>query len=193
MNVLEKIDSKQREIGTGKYKKPTWFFRKRRALKQWTEVSKFFCSFLVLIIGITGTICFYEGKLLNRDYNGAMIIVNEHQTWKDLQAKQAEASTITAERELTIDEKIEKAFGKDAKIMLAIAKAESHLNREAINVNNNKTIDVGIFQINSVHNYSLEFLLDVDNNIQVAKEIFEKQGFEGWASYNNDSFKKYLR
>jgi hypothetical protein len=94
---------------------------------------------------------------------------------------------------LTLEQKIERAFPEDYEVMLAIAKAESGLTPDAVNNRNrNGSIDTGLFQINSIHGYDSEWLKDVDNNIEAAKKVYEKQGLKAWAAYNNKSYAKHL-
>jgi len=42
-------------------------------------------------------------------------------------------------------------FGVDSKLLASIAKIESNNNLNAVNLNTNGTLDIGIMQINSVH------------------------------------------
>jgi len=85
-------------------------------------------------------------------------------------------------------------FGiEDYKIAISIAKAESGLREDAININTNSTIDVGIFQINSIH-FKKEFctLKDVatmKGNVDCAYEIYKQQGWSPWVVWNTGSFK----
>ena len=87
------------------------------------------------------------------------------------------------EKKKDIKSLVIKYFGKDAPTALKIMKAESGGNPKAIHKNKNGTIDTGLLQVNSVHGYSKEFLLDPENNIKVAKKIFDKQGWNAWATY----------
>lgn len=87
---------------------------------------------------------------------------------------------------------IARYFQKDAHIALAIAKAESNLKSEATNKNTNGSIDCGIFQINSVHNPTKEQCENVEENIKLAKSIYDKSGWGAWSAFKNNSFKKYL-
>ena len=92
-----------------------------------------------------------------------------------------------------VEKKICDTFTSDCKIMIAIAHAESGLNPGSINTkNNNGSIDVGLFQINSIHGYSKAELLNVDFNLQIAKAVYDNQGITAWSAYNNGSYKKYL-
>jgi len=78
-------------------------------------------------------------------------------------------------------------------VALAVAKAESGLKEDAFNVNSNGSIDVGIFQINSVHykkqGCSLKEIIDPYKNVDCAYEIYQSSGWNAWSVYNNGSFK----
>ena len=80
-----------------------------------------------------------------------------------------------------IEQKIRDAFPEQPNTMLAIAKCESHMNPLAIS----PTHDYGIFQLNkSAHGATLTALnldpLDVDDNIQFARMLYEKNGTRDW-------------
>ena len=100
-----------------------------------------------------------------------------------------------------IDTPIEKyicdKFGVyDCKNALAIFKAESGLREDAININTNGTIDVGIAQINSIHfkrkGCSLKELVDQYKNVDCAYSIYKEQGFTPWVAFLNGNFKAKL-
>jgi len=72
-------------------------------------------------------------------------------------------------------------FGIDWRLIYSIAKVESNHNADAINVNNNKSIDVGMMQINTVHQYELanrgiamNELLDPCKNVIVGTWLLKK-------------------
>ena len=88
---------------------------------------------------------------------------------------------------------IAEAFPENPEIMIAIAKAESGMNPQAVNHNRNGSIDTGLFQVNSVHGYDGLLLFDPEKNIEAAREIYEKQGITAWASFNNGSYQKFLK
>ena len=107
--------------------------------------------------------------------------------------KEGEANGGQPATSLSIEEKIRQAFPEEPEVMLAIAKAESKLNPHVVNrANTNGSVDTGIFQVNSIHGYSEEYLLDEDNNLRVAREIYERQGKEAWVAYLNGAYKKWL-
>jgi hypothetical protein len=95
--------------------------------------------------------------------------------------------------EESIEDKICKVFPDNCDVMVAIAKAESGLKTDAIGYNKNGSIDVGLFQINSVHRYSTEELFDTNKNLEIAKKIYDKQGITAWASFNNGKYIKFLK
>lgn len=88
-------------------------------------------------------------------------------------------------------------FGADCKIALAIFRAESGMNHNAIGINKNGSVDFGCMQINSVHLKNIDTstvnLLNCHDNIDVAYKIFTQQkNFSAWTAYTNGSYKKYL-
>ena len=109
-------------------------------------------------------------------------IVNEIPTLKDL---------------TPIEEYICEKWGAyECKIALAVAKAESGLRKDAIGVNTNKTVDIGIFQINSIHykkdECSLEKVVTAEGNVDCAFSIWEEQSWQPWVAFTNGSFKSKL-
>lgn len=115
-----------------------------------------------------------------------------------------------------IEKEVNAVFGEDAKIALAIFKTESALNPEAQNWNchyykNGKrysaqckkedrpkawSVDCGIAQINHITpNESKECpaeLFDYQENIKIAKNMFDKRGFQPWVTYNMGYYKGNL-
>lgn len=84
----------------------------------------------------------------------------------------------------------------DCKTALAVAKAESGMREDAIGMNGGKSIDIGIFQINSVHfkraGCSLKELVDAHKNVDCAYQIWKEQGWTPWSVFNNGSFKDHI-
>ena len=94
-----------------------------------------------------------------------------------------------------------KRYGLPQKEFLYIAKRESGCNPKAINarfnkkgeviwtLNKNKTIDRGLFQINSIHEPTvrklcgkggLDLLLTTECNLKVASYLYERYGVAPW-------------
>lgn len=84
----------------------------------------------------------------------------------------------------------------DCKTALAVAKAESGLGEERFNTNTNGSLDVGVFQINSVHfkqpGCSLKEVVDQYKNVDCAYKIWEASGWTPWVAFNNGNFKTHL-
>lgn len=98
------------------------------------------------------------------------------------------------------DSLFQKYFGSEWKKARAIAKAESGLNCKTVQdtLNPDGSVDYGLMQINSKaqghrvnHEYSK--LLDCEENIKVAKDIYVGRGnsFSAWVAYTNGSWVKY--
>lgn len=87
-------------------------------------------------------------------------------------------------------------FGeRDFAVARAIAKSESGLNPEAWNANTNGTLDIGLFQINSIHwdkCGGMANLLDPLENAKCAKMIKDDSGWYPWVVYQIGSFKENL-
>ena len=85
----------------------------------------------------------------------------------------------------------------DCKTAIAVARAESGLKEDAVNVwNSNGTYDVGIFQVNSIHQSkdgcSLKELVDAKSNIDCAYKIYEASGWNAWSAFKSGAFKDKL-
>lgn len=104
---------------------------------------------------------------------------------------------LTPKFDTDIEKYICEKFGQmDCKIAVAVAKAESGLRENAININTNGTIDVGIYQINSIHfnkeGCSLKEIADQYKNVDCAYSIWEKQGWNPWVAYTSQSYLEKL-
>jgi hypothetical protein len=78
-------------------------------------------------------------------------------------------------------------FGDQCKTALEVQRRENPKgNCEAFYINNNGTIDLGFMQINSVHlnsNITLSQLVDCKSNIDVAYDIYKRDGWKAWVTY----------
>jgi hypothetical protein len=92
---------------------------------------------------------------------------------------------------------IKHIFKEDAKMALAISQAENgtRVCDRVSKPNKNGTVDIGVFQINaSAHRNKAtpEQLKDCLTNIQVAKQIYDRQGWTPWTVYKTGRYKQYL-
>jgi len=81
----------------------------------------------------------------------------------------------------------------DCKMAIAVAKAESGLKCDALNINTNNTVDMGIFQLNSTHlkkggEWTLANMGDCYKNVDLAYELWKEQGFEPWVAFNSGAY-----
>jgi hypothetical protein len=90
-------------------------------------------------------------------------------------------------------------FGPACRVALAIQRAENPEGKcEIYHYNSDGTLDWGYFQINTVHlrrpGLNLRDLLDCRANIDFAYELYsERDTFTAWSTYNNGTYRKYLR
>ena len=86
----------------------------------------------------------------------------------------------------------------DCRVALAVSKAENGTRQpDRFHVNTNGTIDVGIFQINSVHfdnreGCSLAEIVDEYKNVDCAYQMWLEQGWTPWVAFTNGNFKSNL-
>lgn len=85
----------------------------------------------------------------------------------------------------------------DCKTALAIVDAESHFQEEAIHVNDNGTVDLGCWQINSIHfkagTITAKDALDCKKATDWAYNKFKAdKGWSAWSTFINGSFKDFI-
>lgn len=103
----------------------------------------------------------------------------------EVKAKEVEnVASEVEEVEIDIDDPIQReileVFKGEYKNAIKIASCESGLRPDAWNENTNGSVDVGVFQINSVHGIRAKWLLNPEVNIRVAKQLFDEQGWNPW-------------
>ena len=81
----------------------------------------------------------------------------------------------------------------DCKMALAVAKAESGLRCNALNINTNDTADLGLFQLNTTHlkkggDWTLANMGDCYKNVDLAYELWKEQGFSPWVAFNTGAY-----
>ncbi len=106
----------------------------------------------------------------------------------------APRDTLERERVETVEELIERYFGTDTKVALAIAMAESGLNPTALGDTNTKYPSAGLFQIRLLPERGItkEQMFNSEENVRYAKLLHDKYGWSCWTVYKNGSYKKYL-
>lgn len=80
---------------------------------------------------------------------------------------------------------------------MAVMRAESGCRANATNQNTDGSNDVGAFQINSIHVrsglISDQARFDPAQNVKAAYAIYRGSGWTAWASYNSQSYVKFLQ
>lgn len=161
------------------------FMTKKRYVGSYPQLKRFvLVNFLFLVIGFVGWNITLQAPEVKVTWDKGPLVIENH-----AQAK----FEIVEVKELTIEEKIAKAFPENPEVMVAVAKAESNLNPYATNRNTNGSRDIGLFQINSVHGGNDLELFDVDKNIEAARKVYDKQGITAWSAVNNGSYMKHLK
>lgn len=106
------------------------------------------------------------------------------------QEYQAPSITVPKTSSLPVEAQICRVFGKDCRMALAVSQAENGT-RKCDRVSS--TGDVGVFQINYAAHWKKGFnLFTCYENIQVAKQIYDRQGWSPWTVYKTGAYKKYL-
>lgn len=102
---------------------------------------------------------------------------------------------------ISVESLIQNAFGADAKIALAIAKAESNLEVDRVGdkhimyEQDGKTygMSCGVFQIRTLPGRpSCEEMLDPEKNIAFAKQLYDKSGWTPWTVWKTNQYKNFL-
>jgi hypothetical protein len=78
-----------------------------------------------------------------------------------------------------------------ANIAAAVALAESSGRSDAVHVNDNGTVDRGLWQINSVHGYGVSSFDPVQNARQ-AVSIWHGSGWGAWTTFTSGAYLRYL-
>lgn len=207
MSVFTKIAlaRKKQQVERRQVEKQQGVIKEKKTIAQrcgiWTVL---WIAFISIIIGVTWTYFFEHKDLI---FSQEKVIYQRIDTVASVNPNTANSDAVVGDslngsgevnsspsiQELSLDEKICKTFPEDCEIMIAISKAEnSKRDPFAVGYNKDGSIDVGIFQINSIHGYDKEYLFDIDNNIKVAREIYDREGKEAWVAYNTNKHLAYL-
>lgn len=96
-----------------------------------------------------------------------------------------------------IEQKICSTFGSEVcGVAVAVMMGESGGNFRAINYNKG-SVDIGLFQINSVHfskeKCTIDKVATVEGNILCAYSIYKNQGWSPWVAFTNKSYLKFMK
>ena len=80
-------------------------------------------------------------------------------------------------------------FGSACRIALAVQRAENPRGAcEIYHYNSDGTLDVGYFQINTVH-----LKRDCKTNIDFAYKLYTERGLEPWTTFNSGAYRQFLK
>lgn len=95
---------------------------------------------------------------------------------KESQERKSPSSSPTS-----IEEMIKTEFGEEADNAILVANCESSMNPKTIGDKHLKHYSYGLFQINTRwHPYTEKQLLEPEFNIKIAKQIYDRGGWERW-------------
>ena len=97
----------------------------------------------------------------------------------DIQLADLEIKNVDSE----ILKAVDKYFGDNAYTALRVAHCESRLDQSKIHTNTDGSLDVGLFQINQKWHERRGNAYDLDENVRIAKEIYDEQGWNPWVCY----------
>lgn len=158
------------KTGTNQYEVKHKFLKKN----SWISI-----AIVILVAGILVAICVLTGEYDKKlKLLGDSLLVRKVWAMQKTVYKLPELAPLP-ERETNIA-LIKKVWGKDSKLGLAIARAESGYQTKVVNYNTNGTVDQGVFQVNSVH--EMPEMDDAVANISYAYTMFLKQGTTPWDS-----------
>lgn len=190
---------------------------KERKTKRIKEQIKFYSwTILMITAGVCYTISYYELAVFRADYltaTGHATRIIENRRNDQLVAPKEEATNgheqpvgqekVTSDTSLEdrttsmseIEKKICDTFPEDCDTMIAIAYAENRTLNAAPNpnVNSNGSVDCGLMQVNSIHGYDCDYLENIENNLKVAREIYDREGLGAWSTYKSGKYLSFLQ
>jgi hypothetical protein len=170
---------------------------KRR--KDFIKESKCFLALVMLTIGISGTISFYEYNVLRADYLRAIEIMQTIERHGGVvENSEAQADDEGADPQVNLDEReedttplsVEGAIRQianeegfeDEDLLVRIAHCESTLNPEATNPTSSAT---GLFQILDMHGLTVEERMDVETSTRWTIDHIESGKLNAWNASRN--------
>lgn len=145
----------------------------------------------IMIGGFFSTIVYEEYKEWSKPLYA---FVEETEVVETVQPKEVKLQVVIDWTDERIEQEIRNVFIDDPDVAVAVAWAESQLNKNALNPEKHRGCSGsrGIFQIACVHGDKPDDLFDVQYNIKKAYEIYKSQGWQPWGAYTDGNYKKYL-
>lgn len=144
-----------------------------------------FIRLFSITLAITGVCAAY------RVFNQPVELINPLISINYVQPEAVKAVSIPEEVEVDkcslieneIEQYICEVFGDEYENAMEVLSCENKgLNHLAINdANSNGSTDVGIFQINSIHGFTVEEMQDYKKNVDFAYKLMKRDGWSAWA------------
>jgi O-phosphoseryl-tRNA(Cys) synthetase len=145
----------------------------------------------VMGLGAAMAFCLWQIELIG--WNQAVLITTKALEREILRSEAPVTVRVPKLTQMSVDGQIRKIFRSDAKVAIAISKAENGTRAcNRIHQNKNGSVDIGVFQVNSVH-AAKGNLYDCTENIKVAHKIYKDSGFNAWVAYKNGNYLAYLK
>lgn len=169
-----------------------------------TKKQKALAQTIFTAIAIITVNQFIDGQKLPKVYDSLreLPVINSSIEFKEQSEEVVEVADGEEGLDSSSEQLIRKEFGDKADIALAIAKAESGLNPEAVgdmHITFEKDgklmgMSCGIFQVRILEGRpDCETLKNPKENVEYAKRIYEARGdFTAWSTYNNGAYLSYL-
>lgn len=95
----------------------------------------------------------------------------------------------------TVVQIIEEQFGPESRLALAVFKAESGLDPQAVGDANTPYPSCGVAQIRILpeRRITCDEMKDINHNIEYAKYLRDRKGWNVWTSYRTGNYKRYLQ
>jgi len=135
-----------------------------------------------IFITLMASFSFYRHLNTPSELLNPFISINEVQAKEVIVEPTPEPSKCLA-IENEIEQYICEVFGDEYENAMSVLSCENKtLNPNAINdQNSNGSIDVGIFQINSIHGFTVEEMKDWKANVDFAYKLMKRDGWSAWA------------
>lgn len=161
---------------------------------------------LIFIILLLSILLGYGGvKKINSFFQTNELVFNQVlkiELKAPVEIKKREPEKVILDYPQEIDTDLEKYICEkwgvfDCKTALAISLAENGTRQpDRFNVNRDGSIDIGIFQINSIHfskpGCSLAELVIAEKNVDCAFKIWKASGWSPWVTWKNGGYLKHL-
>jgi hypothetical protein len=82
--------------------------------------------------------------------------------------------------------------GDDLNIAVAVCLAESGGNPNAKHTNTNGSVDIGLWQVNSIHGFDPNAMLHTLDNGKAAHQIWVASGWKAWTTFNTGAYLMFM-